>query len=389
MDKIPSLHQHPAGRTAVLVIHGIGEQLPFQVLDAFAAGCWNALEQQGGGCSYAGRHEVRRCREGLDHAIVLDRLPGSTPEIEFREYYWADKVERLVELPDIVEWLIAVSEGARRFYDDNAALVRKYASEGHAPFRRGVFQRYWYFKELGWLLRLLALFPWKLLHWSTFWLSPVFLFLNPLLRWVQETVLSYLGDVVVYTSSDRRSEFYRSREAILSGATDAIRSMLEDPAVSRVVVAGHSLGSVIAYDALNRVNRGMNAGEFDPSLAGKLTTLITYGSPLDKIAFFFREHTPRDEYLRRQILQHHHSFKAKPLDELPNPRELTNPFRRYLDGMYWVNYWDRQDPVSGSLDFYQVDTNVELTMHAGSIRAHTSYVQHAPFLDAVAKLIAS
>ena len=84
-----------------------------------------------------------------------------------------------------------------------------------------------------------------------------------------------------------------------------------------VYVSAHSLGSVIAYDALNRLSveqtarlaslraqpspneseiRALNA-KFD-----RVHGFLSFGSPLDKVYYFFRVHTKADHAVRAQIL---------------------------------------------------------------------------------------
>jgi pimeloyl-ACP methyl ester carboxylesterase len=173
-----------------------------------------------------------------------------------------------------------------------------------------------------------------------------------------------------------KSQFYAVRKQILDDAVNELRALLKENRYRRILVVGHSLGSVIGFDALNRISHEMNTGGIAPNLASRITGFITFGSPLDKIAFFFREHTPDDEYLRRQILTHYHSFKARPLSEQHNPKEISNPFTGYLDHVHWVNFWDAQDKVSGQLDFYRVDENVQLRMNKGELNAHNGYWEY-------------
>lgn len=55
--------------------------------------------------------------------------------------------------------------------------------------------------------------------------------------------------------------------------------------------------------APNRPDLPLNLG--DPQ---KLRGLVTFGSPLDKIYYFFREHVTEDQAMRAQILSMLHSF---------------------------------------------------------------------------------
>ena len=115
--------------------------------------------------------------------------------------------------------------------------------------------------------------------------------------------------------------------------------------------------------------------------------MITFGSPLDKIAFFFREHTKAHEYVRRQIRSHLNSFKARALDLQPNDEVLANPITPKLDDLPWVNYYSMRDPVSGHLDFYKIDPkdNVVLDLPERWGVAHVGYWTHEPFYNDIAQ----
>lgn len=154
------------------------------------------------------------------------------------------------------------------------------------------------------------------------------------------------------------------------------------------MVVGHSLGSVIAFNTLNRINLEMNTGAIAPELAARVAGLVTFGSPLDKIAFFFREHTPDDQFLRRQILAHLHGFKSRDLNLQEDARELANPIRRHLEHVRWLNFWDREDPISGHLDFYEIpeEDNVQVDMTQPWGLAHVAYWTYAPMYDRIVEV---
>ena len=63
--------------------------------------------------------------------------------------------------------------------------------------------------------------------------------------------------------------------------------------MKKIIIVGHSLGSVIAFDTLNRITHAANIDQEKWRSVGKIEGLITFGSPLDKLAFSFREHTPK------------------------------------------------------------------------------------------------
>jgi len=78
---------------------------------------------------------------------------------------------------------------------------------------------------------------------------------------------------------------------------------------------------VIAYDTINELlaqfNGGPGPADDRPSLPltlpqlQKLRGLLTFGSPLDKIYYFFREHVKEDQAIRAQILSIHAVFLSE------------------------------------------------------------------------------
>lgn len=90
----------------------------------------------------------------------------------------------------------------------------------------------------------------------------------------------------------------------------------------------------------------------------RLTTLVTFGSPLNKVLYFFRTRVGARQTLRAHIVNDLHGFRL--------PRELfasdpgiaddaaAGQFSNAAppDGLYWLNVWAPLDFVSARLDFY-------------------------------------
>jgi len=174
----------------------------------------------------------------------------------------------------------------------------------------------------------------------------------------------YVADVAVYTTADAKSKNYATRSAILDGSTKALAEILINPDYDRVILAGHSLGSVIAYDTINELigrvagTAGPGSDHPDPAVTrqqlAKLRGLVTFGSPLDKIYYFFREHVKEGQAIRAQILSLLHSFRKVPSGRDYRPYKFDyTPLR--LDELLWLNAWSPLDPVSAHLHFYDVN----------------------------------
>jgi hypothetical protein len=345
----------PKGRTAFLVIHGIGEQNPFETLDNFGRGLHDCLKESD--ASVFAEHRMQsRPDPGNDpwaeHFVRL-RTGKGQDHVDVHEFYWAYLTEKQISVSEIWEWAIDTLKGTKTFYQENKDLAGRY--EGKYRFERVARMLCW--------MRLI--FPMVSLLQSV--LSYVPFMNNRLVAALGEKIkqratsilIGYIGDIAIYTTTDEKSRFSAVRRNIQSKALSLLEELLKD-GYDRVIVAGHSLGSVIAYDALNKLNIKANLDAGKGLSVDRLKGLVTFGSPLDKIAFFFRERADKKQELRRQMLEHLHSFKTKVFDLDACRIRLHAPLEPYLDHVSWVNYYNTLDPVSGHLDFYRVDENVEM-----------------------------
>ena len=140
-----------------------------------------------------------------------------------------------------------------------------------------------------------------------------------------------------------------------------------------MVVAGHSLGSVVAYDCLNTlVQRDIaKAAALRVGIAARISTLITFGSPLDKVAFIFGT-----KITGRRI--------REALAGGVQPLIVNYEYRPAA----WVNIYARGDIIAGALEYYD---NPDETVEGGAKRvenlvdreagwfppsAHTGYWEH-------------
>lgn len=363
-------------RTAIIVIHGIGEQSPFETLDAFAANLVNFLP----GVQLSHQMKTRKQQDGAawyESYIRIDHLDGVP--LDVHEYYWAYLTEDKISIPDVAKWVAQTLEATKKFYKENSELQSKYEE------RRGTDK--FPLQQVLRLLRVAAfLLPFLKLAWIV--VSPlsrksVSDWLGALLGKFGWVITGYLGDVAIYTTTDEKSKFYRIRQQILNRSQELVEEILKDGTYDCVILAGHSLGSVIAYDTLNRINIKTNLEGKNSLPTDKLAGLITFGSPLDKVAFFFREHTLPKQYIRRQILAHLHSFKSKPMDSKTGDPFIEDPLAHNLDSMPWVNYYAQNDPVSGHLDFYAIDEedNVPLALPEAWGVAHSGYWTSRQFYE--------
>jgi hypothetical protein len=217
------------------------------------------------------------------------------------------------------------------------------------------------------------------LHWLTpynNWLSLVFAAIAALAAIVLRNFLAnYMGKVAIYVNTDANSKNYVIRNAILQGSCDALNRLLDtgkaEPQYDRVYVAAHSLGTAIALDTINELltraeaelqnHPHANSTKVMQKNLHRLSGLLTFGSPLNKIWYFFREQTDSDEAIRAQILSRLHSFrrvssgrdyKLYPLS--PETKKSTgpeNPDNKLIPKFLWVNVIAWMDTFTGPLRF--------------------------------------
>lgn len=178
------------------------------------------------------------------------------------------------------------------------------------------------------------------------WLSPATkvavwigaLGVSAMLRWF---LVEFVGDVAAYVSAPWLDRFNRLRDDIKRAAGDVGRAVYANRTYEHVVVLGHSLGSVVAYDMLNAlINDDLlapTAGGAPPrDVIARTRTLVTFGSPLDKTAFVFRRQGGASHAVREAL-----AAAVQPMVV----RDAWRPER-------WINIWSARDWISGPLEYY-------------------------------------
>ena len=380
--------------TAILVFHGVGNQNPLETLDSFARGLLKAFVEYGGH-----DHESLTLSHHLatkptnNNSISFDnyiRITCTTTntKLDIYEYYWANHPHDRVKITDTQDWVESVAKGASDFYEQGRFIEQhgdKSCFTENGEFRKDRYK---------WTLKIAIIaipFITKVLEG----------FLNVMRRIpyigqfayagsqkLQKSCLNLLtniaGDVVAYNTTDVKKELYQVRKRIQQDAIKALRNLIEPKLDSgnqgefvykKVVIAAHSLGSQISYDAFNKLSLLIAQGEIagvdkdgylQSSQTGKqhisqlLSGYATFGCPLDKIAFFFREKSQKNAFLKRQMMAHYHCFKEKDWEPTMDPEEfkLHSTLPRYFQDITWRNYYDTNDAVSGHLDFYDDVVNL-------------------------------
>ena len=431
LDRIGERFEEPDGqphanvrRVAFLVVHGMGQQVPFETLSMLG----QALVTQDDARKkrHSAQHEgaprgkdpqvsVGRVRltQGEDApelsrvevSFGKDDLPPGVREpvdVHLYESYWAPLTEGQISFLQTVQFLYVASwNGIRTLFEGKwkaawawlesespervppaapDAADASGSEDGHfdrwmfGRFRNLPIKRGTYWALLGVVLvvtlalipALLVFTPWGIsllerfakglwpgtLHWHWWRRCVAGLAVTGFLAlawWVHYFVIEYVGDVAIYVSSYKVSAFHAIREKIL----EAVRTVAHEiysagiadrsqPRYDEVVIVGHSLGSVIAYDALNEaINWDEVECGFTRRVVERTTRLITFGSPLDKTAFLFRTQVSQARNLREAL-----AARQQPL--------ILNYGKFRPATFRWINIWSKRDYISGCLRYYDI-----------------------------------
>lgn len=178
------------------------------------------------------------------------------------------------------------------------------------------------------------------------WVWPALIAISKLVR---DLIVEYPGDVAIYVTSNKLDRFDEIRDKIKQVALDSLMPLYSAYNVdskgnatsflySKVAIVGHSLGSVVAYDTLNKL---LTLDELLKNwfrVAQRTAIFETFGSPLDKTAFFFSFQGKDTFKIREQL-----AASKQPLIE-------SYRFRKFP----WINVLSSSDIISGELKFYDV-----------------------------------
>jgi len=243
-----------------------------------------------------------------------------------------------------------------------------------------------------------------ILHWLHLRIAfaPLALRLLHVLGYLALATLAYLinrflttavGDLAVYLGADTLSTNFVARSQILEECTQTVRSLLGSQldlvpdhtpsSYDRVILAAHSLGSVIAYDTLNDLIAQNMASPTPDQTLGRICALFTFGCPLNKIFYFFRARTSPETYVLDEILYALHNFRLRnppPAGVQPSPEPFHPNFQ-------WLNAWCPMDVISGRMLFYHADQNQIVKQGFEPASAHTGYWKNPKLYAFFAQLL--
>jgi hypothetical protein len=178
---------------------------------------------------------------------------------------------------------------------------------------------------------------------SPLWVWP---FLIAFSAKVRDLMVQYVGDVAIYVTSNKLDRFDEVRNKIKETArtvASAVFTVYEPGTTTflydKIAVVGHSLGSVIAYDTLNRLMLDDWLSGQALGVASRTEALVTFGSPLNKTAFLFTIQGKNSMHIRERL-----ACTVQP---------LILSYRKFRK-LNWINVYSRNDIISGPLTFYDL-----------------------------------
>jgi hypothetical protein len=380
------LEQGPES-VAVLVCHGMGQQVRYETISAVANAIRIEAVAEGGKVDPVEVHLSKENDAFLARAELNWQDTGQVEHcVHVYEAYWAPLTEGKVSYWDTLKFLFGAAWTCFRYSQGkfsrwmfggrknlsigrwgpllllavvafmvgqvclglyvSAVLVQMYGRIVAAPLPLGTDAFHWY-NWLAWAQDATRHSVGSGFHATSSVLLLLLLVVGS--YFFRYFVVQFVGDVAAYISPYKDSKFDELRKAIQKVGLDVgkiVYGFGKDaptvPEYKKIIMVGHSLGSVLAYDTLNALmNLDNVSGDGQKrNVVRRTRALITFGSPLDKTAFIFRMQAKSDQdWIREQMTD-----SVQPL--------IVSYSEFRPETLTWVNIWSPMDIISGSLDYY-------------------------------------
>lgn len=221
-------------RLAIVIIHGIGEQRPMATLRSFASAIPKIERNPGSAPAWSKPDKIS---EGFEHRCFTIPQTRTRPITDVYELYWAHLFEQ-TKLTTLAGWLWRLLKRPR------SSLPKRYRRP--VLMVRSGFGLALVLAVIGG--RLLAHQPWV----ATLLALPLVpLAYAGLVGLLRAFALDTISDAARYLDANPRNVEARNKVRQLGlGFLDRLHA--SDKGYSRIILCGHSLGSVIGYDILQR-----------------------------------------------------------------------------------------------------------------------------------------
>jgi hypothetical protein len=144
-----------------------------------------------------------------------------------------------------------------------------------------------------------------------------------------------LGDIEVYVNQDENKKFFEARQNVIRQTEHVFRTV-DERNYKEVIVFGHSLGSVVAFDVL--VDGDLPEGFLD-----RVKGFVTFGSAWEKVRYFFDRKSGDPERGERR-------------------RFVNRALNKIETNMWWLNVWNTTDWVANPISTYRKEPPVNVTL---------------------------
>ncbi|PHR73923.1 MAG: hypothetical protein COA66_02380 [Arcobacter sp.] len=347
-----------------LVTHGIGKQEPYVILDLFTNGLLKIMIKE----EYIISHNI----ESIDNReYTYIKIETESKIIKIYEYYWAFYRDDDVSLDEAINWFTKgiMTHNTIEKDDNNDKTQQKILNK---TFNRA--------RSLAPLIKIIYPFL------KNFTQSGLInMIINKIfnLQFI-EYMQNYITDLVIYTSADTRSKNFNTKNNMINNAIQAIKDLYSDN--SEIILIGHSLGSALMYDCINKINIESNYNNKSKKLLKSIKGIVTLGSPINKIRYFFEESSKEEQFIRKQIIDSNRCFRSKDRyitsttanDTLNSEKYTIKKIDNNTKNIQWINIYNSYDYISGKLKDYVIEksNNIDITEEINTkdlIKAHDGY----------------
>jgi len=392
----------PPRRVGVLVIHGVGEQTRFEHLEEIASNLSKAAPGSFVQINYGNQSERHAKQLSWNETPVIVRWEGKTEPVEahFREVFWADfgMGVTVMDWWRMFKWIVSMP-GARVFSAGDGAGQESFPLSDYTlvppakPTLKARLQA-----------RLYLYFVCSIATPLVFFAKPIEMLIERLIAWkvpLPRVLMHTLGNVMLYQDAtvlaDRLESFNEKRrtgirrrmvQALVAMAKDA-----DDDKLDAFYVIGHSLGTVIAFNALMECPAALpnflsEAEWKDLPAHFKINTSTSPANLIPPCPPWLK---PGDAINRRALLAKCRGFLTAgcPLDKFASlwPAVVPISTQQLNPAIRWVNVADGLDIVANELHYFPTAPaaagGFKLENHGWGgafwpVNAHTSYWQEKP-----------
>lgn len=387
LDDVSDRSEPVKRRIGLLAVHGIGEQGRFQFLDGLVRDLDQAFRHAAGNKASVSVSLKPALAAPLGAAapclsdgpepsaeiVLVDRERGVEVRVGIHEVWWGDIADppTLLRPLKFLAWGLAMwavpLKFRRALEADKPGTVGQFLVEAEPAEGRGFFARRKVQAQLFLVAYLVVVIGLVL----SLGLTLVRLVTRLKLPDPVQTAIGYMSDIKLYTqptSPDTVPLDHLGQHARFAIRARMIRGIADvaGQGYDRWWVLAHSLGSVIAFSGL-MTPAGLIARYLDEARWRRLQEASVRG---EAVAFRDERQVPRDtrvvcpawlapdQCLRRTKLLERFAglvTYGSPLDKFAMIWPAVIPLARDQEGLAgrpWLNFYDRTDPVAGSLDAF-------------------------------------